>query len=444
MGKRMSPTSYVSKSENIKNPLCDAMNGKSDATYAFSLGRLTGEPTSTFTRVDLDRSGVPPLYRDQSVGLNDEDARRFDELGKLVQRALPRNFLVQMAKECRARGFLPQLVAKFVIQHVAEVVYPHRLKVEAAHGWESIDLTGRHLRRDGSKLRIDISARHLERQSKILARELAADWDQPRRKGDAPWYWFVEPLWLNLFVLALCDTSGVEQQEYLGLILQNPHQLVAANPEVFDQREAELTWLLAQQLASFQIDGRNLPAKPVRDLEDVLGLHPTHEQLSPENIRRQKDNFHPIEETPFPTADLSPWGFKSSFIQLRPHARPVQYELSVTQEDPVETMWQLRNQLSDLDADVLDILSWRWLEQANESGNAAIEIDEILRIRGIKPKKGGKARRGGYESEQLAKILGHYCPAKSRIESAGWGHRVSFRGGRTAARPVKWAFSRKG
>ena len=28
----------------------------------------------------------------------------------------------------------------------------------------------------------------------------------------------------------------------------------------------------------------------------------------------------------------------------------------------------------------------------------------------------------------------HYCPAKSRIESAGWGHRVSFRGSRTAAR----------
>ena len=41
-------------------------------------------------------------------------------------------------------------------------------------------------------------------------------------------------------------------------------------------------------------------------------------------------------------------------------------------------------------------------------------------------------------------ICTHYCPAKSRIESAGWGHRVSFRGGRTAARPVKWAFSRKG
>ena len=48
------------------------------------------------------------------------------------------------------------------------------------------------------------------------------------------------------------------------------------------------------------------------------------------------------------------------------------------------------------------------------------------------------------ESERPPIIILHYCPAKSRIESAGWGHRVSFRGGRTAARPVKWAFSRKG
>ena len=39
---------------------------------------------------------------------------------------------------------------------------------------------------------------------------------------------------------------------------------------------------------------------------------------------------------------------------------------------------------------------------------------------------------------------GHYCPVKSRIESAGWGHRVSCRGSRTAAKPVKWAFSRIG
>ena len=45
---------------------------------------------------------------------------------------------------------------------------------------------------------------------------------------------------------------------------------------------------------------------------------------------------------------------------------------------------------------------------------------------------------------RTGKSLFHYCPVKSRIESVGWGHRVSFRGSRTAARPVKWAFSRKG
>ena len=52
----------------------------------------------------------------------------------------------------------------------------------------------------------------------------------------------------------------------------------------------------------------------------------------------------------------------------------------------------------------------------------------------------GKVPPGNY----LVYAEPHYCPVKSRIESAGWGHRVSFRGSRTAARPVKWAFSRKG
>ena len=46
--------------------------------------------------------------------------------------------------------------------------------------------------------------------------------------------------------------------------------------------------------------------------------------------------------------------------------------------------------------------------------------------------------------ERRRKKKEHYCPVKSRIESAGWGHRVSCRGSRTAAKPVKWAFSRIG
>ena len=60
--------------------------------------------------------------------------------------------------------------------------------------------------------------------------------------------------------------------------------------------------------------------------------------------------------------------------------------------------------------------------------------------------QGGLQFPASLEVDFLGKLwlTHHYCPVKSRIESVGWGHRVSFRGSRTAARPVKWAFSRKG
>ena len=44
----------------------------------------------------------------------------------------------------------------------------------------------------------------------------------------------------------------------------------------------------------------------------------------------------------------------------------------------------------------------------------------------------------------LPKTMDHYCPVRSRIESAGWCDRVSFHGSLMAARPVKWAFSQIG
>ena len=49
-------------------------------------------------------------------------------------------------------------------------------------------------------------------------------------------------------------------------------------------------------------------------------------------------------------------------------------------------------------------------------------------------------------SKMIARLIArdHYCPVRSRIESAGWGDRVSFHGSLMAARPVKWAFSQIG
>ncbi len=48
-----------------------------------------------------------------------------------------------------------------------------------------------------------------------------------------------------------------------------------------------------------------------------------------------------------------------------------------------------------------------------------------------------------YQARRSLKAV-HYCPVRSRIESAGWGDRVSFHGSLMAARPVKWAFSQIG
>jgi hypothetical protein len=69
-------------------------------------------------------------------------------------------------------------------------------------------------------------------------------------------------------------------------------------------------------------------------------------------------------------------------------------------------MWQQQKELSDLDVDVLDGLSAMWLHQSSSSHEELpIHLDQLLRLRGLEPKRGGQGRRGGYESEQRAAML---------------------------------------
>jgi hypothetical protein len=81
-------------------------------------------------------------------------------------------------------------------------------------------------------------------------------------------------------------------------------------------------------------------------------------------------------------------------------------------------MWQQRAELSDLDADALDALSALWLYQAHTpQGDAVADVDELLAVRGLQPKRGGLGRRGGYEPEQRTAML----QAVSRIQNL-WLH----------------------
>jgi len=62
-------------------------------------------------------------------------------------------------------------------------------------------------------------------------------------------------------------------------------------------------------------------------------------------------------------------------------------------------MWRQRAELSDLDADALDALSTLWLGQARTPKDDAIaHVDDLLNLRGLKARRNGQGRRGGYES----------------------------------------------
>lgn len=72
----------------------------------------------------------------------------------------------------------------------------------------------------------------------------------------------------------------------------------------------------------------------------------------------------------------------------------------------VQVMWRQREELSDLDADALDLLCHVRLKQTTKPEDSAIgDVDEFLEMRGLQKKQGGTGRRGGYNPEQRTEIL---------------------------------------
>jgi hypothetical protein len=66
-------------------------------------------------------------------------------------------------------------------------------------------------------------------------------------------------------------------------------------------------------------------------------------------------------------------------------------------------MWEQRKELSDLDADALDALCALWLTQARRIDEDVVgDIDALLAMRGLRPKRNGGGQLGGYRPEQRA------------------------------------------
>lgn len=124
------------------------------------------------------------------------------------------------------------------------------------------------------------------------------------------------------------------------------------------------------------------------------------------------NRFQRSDDTPYPVAFLNK-GSTQGHIQLRPPAMDGDHAMLAPGEVEmlIERMWQQQKELSDIDADALDALGAIWLSQARTASDDAIaHIDDLLQMRGLKPKKSGQGRRGGYEPEQrgaMQRALAH-------------------------------------
>jgi hypothetical protein len=119
-----------------------------------------------------------------------------------------------------------------------------------------------------------------------------------------------------------------------------------------------------------------------------------------------KENFQRVSDSPFPTAALRT-SQGSGYAQLKPAVIDDQPLLPLMEEEAlVARMWEERKDLSDLDADALDLLGCIWLRTAKTPQDDAVaDVDEMLAMRGIKPKRSGQGRRGGFEAKQRSDML---------------------------------------
>ncbi len=118
-----------------------------------------------------------------------------------------------------------------------------------------------------------------------------------------------------------------------------------------------------------------------------------------------KNTFGAQSGTPWPTALLALGDLKGQ-AQLRPYLADLPEAMQASQLNAwVQAMWQQREELSDLDADVLDALSAFWIERARTVQDSVVaDLNEFVQIRGLKPRSRGDTR-SGYDTRQRAEVL---------------------------------------
>jgi len=116
-----------------------------------------------------------------------------------------------------------------------------------------------------------------------------------------------------------------------------------------------------------------------------------------------KNTFKVCDYTPWPTAQLSK-GNIEGIVQIMPY-KLNKKDLSID-HTIVQESWDQAKELTELDVDIFDALCSFFLSKAKHHKDIVeIHLDDLLSIRGLKPKLGGNGRRGGYEINQREQVL---------------------------------------
>jgi hypothetical protein len=126
------------------------------------------------------------------------------------------------------------------------------------------------------------------------------------------------------------------------------------------------------------------------------------------------NEFRQADDSPWPTAVLDK-GAARGKAQLMPLELQENPFLALEKRTEwIRRMEEERAKLTDLDADVLDLLTAIWLVQARRPSDPAVaDVDQLLSIRALQPKRGQGGRQSGYRPEQRAAL----CHSIARIES---------------------------
>lgn len=112
--------------------------------------------------------------------------------------------------------------------------------------------------------------------------------------------------------------------------------------------------------------------------------------------------FQKVEDSAWPTAMIA-----NHLVNGRIQLIPLKTDGSQAQFTNLEqALWQRVEGLSELDVDIMDVICHLYLESStHRTTEVSIQLDELLMIRGLKPKLGGSGRRGGYEATQREQVL---------------------------------------